>query len=290
MEFGLKRLIHSSVFISVLNHVSLRYSSTNFADCFVLGYRSVRTILHYAAASEMLAISLYLLQGRASASAVTSPDGSSVGYGQLNGIVGVAGSSGGVGGVGTPTAKLVVAAAASVGQDLTFSGLSTSKSTTISGGGGNLSAGAPPSAPSSGGLSGLNPAALLGRGREADAAFSAALDAYQRRAAEDSVTAAAAAGRVGGYAGTVGAERAGAVGISGVAGLVPPAARLAARAAFLYADVAAAPSEDRFAGGLTARTSGDIRGGTELQVIAPCEESVGDAGPPVCSNFAKSKS
>lgn len=42
-------------------------------SCF--SYSPHRALLHYAAASEMLAISLYLLQGRGSASAASSPGG-----------------------------------------------------------------------------------------------------------------------------------------------------------------------------------------------------------------------
>lgn len=248
--------------------------------------RTARALLHYAAASEMLAISIFLLRGRTSSSPLTGlAGGVGVGYSQINSIMGAASS--------------VSAAAASVTQDLSFHSLSSPKSGIGSGmGSGGLGVGGVPGM-HGGGVGSLNPVALLGRGTEAGAAFAAALDAYERRAVDDSVAAAsaaaaaaaAAAGKLGGYPGmAVGGM--GAQGVAygvtgGVGGLVPPAARLAARAALLFADVAAAASDDPFSGRAGARAVGDARGGSEaLQVrgwrmLLLCVEvsSVGSVSP-----------
>lgn len=156
--------------------------------------------------------------------------------------------------VGTPTASNISTkgfTSSPTANDLSWDGSGTTvpKSAGNTIGAGFPASGSSHSAPNSGsgvvsggggggggGIGSLTPAALLGRGREADTAFTAALDAYQRRAAEDS-----AVGVASGFS------------KAGGSGVVPPSvARLAARAAFLYADVAAA--------------GGDGRSGVELQV------------------------
>ena len=226
----------------------------------------------------MLAISLYLQQQGRVAPFVLSPGGSFASPHITGGF------SGAIGGVATAAATAAVTAAGAavatgaVGvRDLSWqsaagvgggvagssfrtgefsvapppasSGGSSSVSVSISGHG----QGAPNS--SSGGFSGgigINPSALLGRGREADAAFSAALEAYHRRAAEDSR---------GYLAATTGARSGGGYyGGSGVPPFPSPSARLGARASLLFADVVSS-TVDAY-----STPKGLLTGGEELQV------------------------
>lgn len=256
-------------------------------------FKGDRAFLHYAAASEMLAISLYLLSGRGAAAlssppVVNSPGGSAGGSvmsppahnPQGSGSPFSSGSLG-VGG-GRPSLGVPTTIAGAIG------GVAAAAVGSVGGGAADLSAwqgGSPNSgsggfggqaaaaaamaistgAPNSGGLSQSTPT-LLGRGREADAAFAIALDTYQRRAADEAAALGIGYG-AGGSLGGLGGSKGGVV-------TAVPAARLASRAALLYADVAAAAvaSSEAMAGGvmLSSRSS-DGRGmgadAAELQVI-----------------------
>eukprot|EP00752_Nemacystus_decipiens_P016769 g15006.t1 len=251
-------------------------------------FKSDRSLLHYASASEMLAISLYLQQQQrraAASSAVGSPGGS---YAVSPSSGGLGGAIGGaiVGGVATAAATAAtVATAAGAGgvRDLSWQAGGGSGGTAVpspssrqhqqqqkeeqhasgsapnSGRGGGAGTGA-------GAALALNPAALLGRGRDADAAFAVALEAYQRRASEDSAAA--------GYG-------SGAAAAASAAGL-PPVARLGARAALLYADVAAAASEEHVE---RAGSRGGLAGGGE-ELQAQAEEALLNASvleTPLCA-------
>lgn len=211
----------------------------------------------------MLAISLYLQQGRA-ASSVSSPGGyASPSSGGLGGAIGGVASA-----AATAAGAAVVTGAVGV-RDLSWHAASSASG--ITGGGGSfggagnsprtsdfgvLSSGGissssasgghtqgPPSSSGGGFAGGLG--ALLGRGREADAAFTAALETYQRHAAEDSL--AKSARRTGDYGGGAASQSA--------------SVRLGARAALLYADVISATAE-------TYPKKDPVTGTDDLQVMS----------------------
>ncbi|CBJ30639.1 conserved unknown protein [Ectocarpus siliculosus] len=243
----------------------------------------------------MLAISLYLQQQRRAAAAAAatpaasnSPVGSYIPSPSSGGLSGAIGGAivGGVASAAATAANVATAAGAAGVRDLSWQGAGTAPAAgSAAAAGGALSpavsspraggqqqqqphaSGAPNSGSGGGSAIALNPSALLGRGREADAAFASALEAYQRRASEDSAAAAAGYGGRGG---------------GGAAASSPPAARLGARAALLYADVAAAAAED-----LADRAgprSGLAGAGEELQ--AQAEEALLNASvleTPLCA-------
>lgn len=258
-------------------------------------FKGDRAFLHYAAASEMLAISLYLLSGRGAAALSSSPAVNSPGGGAGGSIMsppahnphgsgspfgsGSLGVAGGRPSLGVPTTiagaigGVAAAAVGSVGggsADLSaWQGASPNSGSGSFGGQAAAAAAAmaiSTGAPNSGGGLNQSTPTLLGRGREADAAFAIALDTYQRRAAEEAAALGIGYGAGGGWGGLVGSK-------GGVVTAVP-AARLASRAALLYADVATAAvaSSETMAGGVMPNPRlSDGRGmgadAAELQVI-----------------------